>query len=151
MRHRLILPLMLLLALPIFAQEAAKKEAEPSAQNKTQTKEELLKYMQQTRKDFEKAVKGLSEKQLTFKAAPDKWSVKEVSEHIALAESFLGDAAQKVMTTPVADKKSDVNDSQFQAKITDRSKKAQAPPPLVPTGKWATEKDIHQSFQRSPR
>jgi hypothetical protein len=149
MRRKLILPLMLLLALPVFAQEAAKKEAEPTAQNKTQTKEELLKYMQQTRKDFEKAVKGLSEKQLTFKAAPDKWSVKEVSEHIALAESFLGDAAQKVLTTPVADKKSDVNDSQFQAQITDRSKKAQAPPPLVPTGKWATEKDILKAFNEA--
>jgi len=149
MRRKMILPLIVLLALPIFAQEAAKKEAEPSAQNKTQSKEELLKYMQQTRKDFEKSVKGLSDAQLNFKPAPDKWSVKEVSEHIALAESFLGDAAQKVLTTPVADKKSDVNDAQFQAKITDRSKKAQAPPPLVPTGKWATEKEILKAFNEA--
>src|SRR5207244_9451476 len=96
--------------LPLFAQEAAKTAAaptaEPSAQNKAQTKEELLKYMQQTRKDFEKSVKGLSDAQLNFKAAPDKWSVKEVSEHIALAESFLGDSTMKlVSSTPAADEK----------------------------------------------
>jgi hypothetical protein len=133
----------------MYAQEAAKPKQEESAQNKAQTKEELLKYMQQTRKDFEKSVKGLSEAQLNFKAAPDKWSVKEVSEHIALAESFLGDAAQKVMTTPVSDKKSQVNDSQFQAGLTDRSKKFQAPEPLKPTGKWATEKDIVKAFNEA--
>ena len=150
MRRKLLSLVVLgLLALPMYAQDAAKKDAEPSAQNKTQTKKELLKYMQQTRKDFEKSVKGLSEAQLNFKAAPDKWSVKEVSEHIARAESFLGDAAQKVMTTPVSDKKSEVNDSQFQAGLTDRSKKFQAPEPLKPTGKWATEKDILKAFNEA--
>jgi hypothetical protein len=150
MRRKLSsLMVLALLALPMLAQDAAKKDAEPSAQNKTQTKAELLKYMQQTRKDFEKSVKGLSEAQLNFKPGPDRWSVKQVSEHIALAESFLGDAAQKVLTTPVAEKPSEVNDSQFQAKITDRSKKAQAPPPLVPTGKWATEKEILKAFNEA--
>src|SRR4051812_44663104 len=138
-----------LISMPMYAQDAMKKDAEPSAQNKAQTKKELLEYMQKTRKDFENSVKGLSEAQLNFKPAPDRWSVKEVSEHIALAESFLGDAAQKVLTTPVADKKSDVNDSQFQARITDRSKKAQAPPPLVPTGKWPTEKEILKAFNEA--
>src|SRR4051812_21485154 len=135
-----------LISMPMYAQDAMKKDAEPSAQNKAQTKKELLEYMQKTRKDFENSVKGLSEAQLNFKAAPDKWSVKEVSEHIALAESFLGDAAQKVMTTPVAEKKPEVNDSQFQANITDRSKKAQAPPPLVPTAKWATASGSLKAF-----
>ena len=150
MRHRILsIAVLTIFVLPMFAQQATSPKQEESAQNKAQTKEEWLKYMQQTRKEFEKSVKGLSEAQLNFKAAPDKWSVKEVSEHIALAESFLGDAAEKVMTAPVSDKKSDVNDSQFQANITDRSKKAQAPPPLVPTGKWATEKDIIKAFNEA--
>src|SRR5260221_13586536 len=97
MRQRLVSVIaVMMFAVSMFAQEAAKPaaagSAEPSAQNKAQTKEELIKYMQQTRKDFEESVKGLSEAQLNFKAAPDKWSVKEVSEHIVLAESYLGDA-----------------------------------------------------------
>ena len=140
-------------ALSLSAQEAAKpaQAAEPSAQNKAQTKEELLKYMQKTRKDFQKSVKGLSEAQLNFKAAPDKWSVKEVSEHIALAESFLGDSTMKMMSAPAADQKGDMvgKEDQLVAGLTDRSKKFQAPEPLKPIGKWATEKDIVKAFNEA--
>ena len=154
MRQKMIV-LLTLFVLPLFAQEAAKPmpaaTAEPSAQNKAQTKEELLKYMQQTRKDFEKSVKGLSDAQLNFKAAPDKWSVKEVSEHIALAESFLGDSTMKMLSTPVAQEKSATagKESQLVATLTDRSKKFQAPEPLKPTGKWATEADILKAFNQA--
>jgi hypothetical protein len=139
------------MAMPMYAQDAAKKEAEPSAQNKAQTKEELLKYMQQTRKDFEKSVKGLSEAQLNFKAAPDKWSVKEVSEHIARAEEFLGDATMKMMSSPATDTKSPMygKEDQLVAGMTDRSKKFQAPEPLKPTGKWPTEKEILKAFNEA--
>jgi len=142
-----------LLAQPVLAQEAAKptQASEPSAQNKTQTKEELLKYMKETRQNFLNSVKGLSEAQLNFKSAPDKWSVKEVSEHITLAEDFLGESAVKVMSVPASDKKSQVhdNESQFIATLTDRSKKFQAPDPLKPTGKWATEADTLKVFKAS--
>src|SRR5437660_6173132 len=124
MRHKLLsLTILALLAVPMYAQESAKPKQEESAQNKAQTKEELLKYMQQTRKDFEKSVKGLSEAQLNFKAAPDKWSVKEVSEHIALAESYLGDTTMKlVSSTPAADEKAPMvgKEEQLVTMVTDR-------------------------------
>lgn len=150
MRHKILSLVVLgLLALPMYAQDAMKKDAEPSAQNKAQSKKELIEYMQKTRKDFENSVKGLSEAQLNFKAAPDKWSVKEVSEHIAKAESYLGDSAMKVVSsTPAADEKSPMTgkEDQLVTMITDRSKKFQAPPPLVPNGQWATEADILKAF-----
>ena len=150
MRRKLLSLVVLgLLAVPMYAQDAMKKDAEPSAQNKSQTKKELLDYMQKTRKDFEKSVKGLSEAQLNFKAAPDKWSVKEVSEHIAKAESYLGDSTIKIVeTTPATDDKSAMagKEDQLVTMITDRSKKFQAPPPLVPNGQWATEADILKAF-----
>src|SRR5947207_2337208 len=144
MRQKMIV-LLTLFVLPLFAQEAAKPaaapSAEPSAQNKAQTKEELLKYMQQTRKDFEKSVKGLSDAQLNFKAAPDRWSVKEVSEHIALAEDLLGGMTMKMMSAPAADKKAAMygKEDKLVAGVTDRSHKAQAPDMLKPTGKSATK------------
>ena len=143
-------------ALPMYAQQTATPAtagaAEPSAQNKAQTKKELLKYMQETRKEFEQSVKGLSEAQLNFKAAPDKWSVKEVSEHIAKAESYLGDQTIKlVSSTPAADEKAPMvgKEDQLVNMITDRSKKFQAPPPLVPNGQWATEADILKAFNEA--
>jgi hypothetical protein len=140
------------MTMSVLAQTTPAPKAEAQeAQNKAQTKEELLTYMQQTRENLLNSVKGLSEAQLKFKPAPDKWSVMEVSEHIALAEDFLGDAAVKVMSAPAADKKSEMygKESQFAAGLTDRSKKFQAPEPLKPTGKWATEGDIVKAFNAS--
>ncbi|MGH9947687.1 MAG: DinB family protein, partial [Pyrinomonadaceae bacterium] len=51
----------------------------------------VVKYLKHTKKLFMDSVKGLSEEQLKWKPAPDKWSVFEVSEHITLAETFLFD------------------------------------------------------------
>ena len=129
----------------------AAKTDEQQAHNKAQTKEELVKYMEQTRQNFLDSVKGLSEAQLKFKPAPDKWSVMEVSEHIARSEDFLGDSAVKLMSTPVAEKKAATpgSENQLVNVITDRSKKFQAPEPLKPTGKWATEGDILNAFNAS--
>jgi hypothetical protein len=42
-----------------------------------------------SRKVFLDATKGLSAAQWNFKPAPDRWSVAECSEHIALAEGFI--------------------------------------------------------------
>src|SRR5947209_19662397 len=112
-----------LFALQGFGQStpAAQSSEASTPATKAQTKEELLKYMQQTRQNFLDSVKGLSEAQLKFKAAPDKWSVMEVSEHIALAEDFLGDATLKLMSAPAADKKSAMygKESQLTAGLTD--------------------------------
>src|SRR2546430_4515720 len=41
-----------------------------------------------SKKAFLDATKGLSPAQSNFKAAPDRWSVAECSEHIALAEGL---------------------------------------------------------------
>jgi hypothetical protein len=75
----------------------------------------------------------------------------EVSEHIARSEDFLGDAAMNMMSTPPADKKSAMagNDDKLVTMLNDRSKKFQAPEPLKPTGKWATEDDILKAFNAS--
>src|SRR5438270_8509854 len=107
--------------------------------------------MEETRQNFLNSVKGLSEAQLKFKAAPGKWSVREVSEHIARSEDYLDESAVKLMSTPVADKKSAMteNEDKLVAGLTDRSKKFQAPEPLKPTGKWATEADILNAFNAS--
>jgi len=78
---------------------APKTEAQ-EAQNKAQTKEELLKYMQQTRKDFLNSVKGLSEAQLKFKAAPDKWSVNEILAHLADTEIVVGFRMRLILDAP---------------------------------------------------
>jgi hypothetical protein len=94
-------------------------------------------YLKQTREGVVTAVKGLSDAQLNFKPAPDRWSIAEVLEHISLAEGFiLQNVEQKIMKAPAGDATRDVakTDAFVVAAIPDRSHKFQAPEPLKPTG-----------------
>lgn len=102
------------------------------------------KYLEQTREGVIAATKGLSEAQLKFKAGPDRWSVAEVLEHIALAEDFLLDTANKVMKAPAgpADRDTAKLDAIILAGVPDRSQKRQAPGPLVPTGRWTAAESL---------
>jgi hypothetical protein len=102
-------------------------------------REKGVQYLQQTRDGVSEAVKGLSEAQMRFKAAPDRWSVAETLEHIALAEDFLlQNVTDKIMKAPVgaADRDTAKIDAMVLAMVPDRSQKRQAPGPLVPTGRW---------------
>ncbi|OLC88892.1 MAG: hypothetical protein AUH88_00130 [Acidobacteria bacterium 13_1_40CM_4_61_5] len=102
-------------------------------------RERSVKYLQQTRDGVVGATKGLSEAQMKFKPAPDRWSVAETLEHIALAEDFLlQNISEKIMKAPPGSTDRDTAkiDAMVLAMIPDRSHKAQAPPPLVPTSRW---------------
>jgi hypothetical protein len=91
--------------------------------------------MKDTKSDFLKSVKGLTDAQLDFKAAPDKWSVKECSYHIAGAEKLLWSLLEGTMKAPANPEKRTeikVTDEQFVTMIEDRSTKFQAPEPIQP-------------------
>jgi hypothetical protein len=112
-----------------------------AGQNITQQeREQALRYLSETRSGVLDAVKGLSEAQWKFKPAPDRWSVAEVVEHLALIEdivtqSILGNIGKA--PAPSADRDPKQVDAMILAKVVDRSTKFQAPPPAVPTGRWA--------------
>jgi hypothetical protein len=102
-------------------------------------------YLQQTRDGVVAAVKGLSEAQMKFKAGPDRWSVGEVLEHIALVEDgIFQNVTNKVMKSPAgaADRDFAKTDANVLAMLPDRSIKRQAPPPFVPAGRWKPEEAL---------
>jgi len=102
-------------------------------------------YLEQTRDGVVAAVAGLSDAQLHFKAAPDRWSVAECLEHIALAEDYIfGNVTQNVMKAGpgAADRDVAKIDAAVLAMVPDRSHKAQAPGPLVPTGRWTPDEAL---------
>jgi len=108
-------------------------------------------YLQQTRDGVVAAVKGLSEAQMKFKAGPDRWSVAEVLEHIALVEDGLfQNVTNKVMKSPAGAADRDVakTDASVLAILPDRSTKKQAPAPFVPTGRW-TPAEAQDHFLKS--
>src|SRR6202011_1383100 len=56
--------------------------------------------MQATRKLFLDSVAGLSAAQWNFKAAPERWSIAECAEHIALSEDMLANMAKGTLKNP---------------------------------------------------
>ena len=110
-----------------------------------------MSHLNATRKHFYDSIQGLSEAQWNFKAAPDRWSVLECAEHIALSEDFLfglvTQKALKVEITPGRNLKE--NDEQILKSITDRSQKAQAPEPLRPAARFRTPAEAWQHFTES--
>jgi uncharacterized damage-inducible protein DinB len=134
---------------PAFAQTAS-----PTAPTTltSQEREEALKQFTATRDNFLKSIAGLSLKQWTFKSAPDRWSVAEVAEHIAVSESAIFSLVQKTMQSPAAPEKRDQvkgKDEMILQRVPDRSHKAQAPEFLRPTGRWATEAELTKAFEDS--
>jgi hypothetical protein len=104
-----------------------------------------VKYLEEKRDAIIDTTKGLSEAQWKFKAAPDRWSVAETLEHIALSEEFiLRQVKDKIMQAPAGTADRDIakTDAAVLAMIPDRSHKAQAPPPLVPTGRWTPQETL---------
>lgn len=107
---------------------------------KTLTKAErkqIINYLKSTRDKVLKNNEGLSEAQLNFKPGPDRWSVKEVTQHLALAENFLFELIMnQVMKTPETPEKSAEaagKELKIMQVIPDRTSKFKAPEPIVPS------------------
>jgi hypothetical protein len=127
--------------------------AAASAQEVTQVeKDNALKYLETTKKGVLDATKGLSEAQWNFKPAPDRWSVAQVMEHIAAAEDFIRTLTKdNIMKAPAGEAGRDVKktDDAVLAMVPDRTTKAQAPEPLVPTNRFGSPEASIKHFVES--
>jgi hypothetical protein len=137
-----------LIALLLLAGAAAVR-----AQDVTQAeKDKALQYLETTKKNVLEATKGLSEAQWNFKPAPDRWSVAQAVEHIAVAEDFIREMLkEKIMMAPAGDAGRDVKkaDEAVLAMVPDRTHKAQAPEPLVPTNRFGSPEGSIKHFMES--
>ena len=104
---------------------------------------------QRTKQRFLNDVKGLTAKQLSFKADTSRWSIAQCIEHIALAESMIWQWQQGVAQQPANPEKAvevKVTDEQLMKGLTDRSQKFKAPEMLQPVGKFASSEDAIKAF-----
>jgi predicted DNA-binding protein YlxM (UPF0122 family) len=148
-------PAILVGAMFCLALTSALAQTPPPSAPTTLTPEERASALQQfqtTRDNFLKSISGLSQKQWTFKPAPDRWSVAEVAEHIAVSESTIYGLVQKTMQSPATPEKREQvkgKDQVIIERMPDRSHKAQAPEMLRPTGRWATQAELTKAFEDS--
>ena len=95
------------------------------------------------------AVEKLSDAQWVYKAAPDKWSVGETLEHIALAEELLFSMVEKTLASPASQdwaEKTKGKTELIERAIPNRQTKAQAPESIVSTGKL-TRAEVMAKFK----
>jgi DinB superfamily len=117
-------------------------------------KDRALVYLESTKKGVVEATKGLSDAQWNFKAAPDRWSLSEVMEHLAVAEDMIrGMNQEQVMKSPAIPARDSAElqkiDAMVVAMVPDRSHKIQAPEPLKPTNRFGSPTDAEKHFLES--
>jgi hypothetical protein len=81
------------------------------------------------------SLKGLSDAQLNFKPAPDKWSISDCVKHIATTEMFLWKMTDAALKQPAdAAKRSEIKatDDQIVQMLENRTQKIKTAPPLEP-------------------
>lgn len=116
-------------------------------------KDRALVYLKSSEKGVLDATKGLSDGQWNFKPGPDRWSVAEVMEHLAAAEDLFRSAAQRVMRTTVAPARDAAEfkkiDDAITTNVPDRTSKAQALEPLIPTNRFGSPAAAQKHFLES--
>lgn len=93
------------------------------------------KLLKDTEKDLKGQLKGLSETQLKWKPAPDKWSIEECVKHIAASEGMFWQRIEGTVKEPAnPDKRAEikVTDEKLVQMIEDRSHKAKTNDKLEP-------------------
>lgn len=109
--------------------------------------------LQGSRQAFLDATKGLTPAQWAFKAGPDRWSIAECAEHIALSEDFIfGVVTDRVLkSAPAPEKRAAVKgkDEMLVKMLQDRTHKATAPEPIDPVKKPMAAEDSVKQFLAS--
>ena len=123
--------------LPVSAQPLTRQE-----------RDSLVQHLEQTRQAFLQSISGLSDAQWTFKAGPDRWSIAEVAEHIAISETTIFQlVTDKMLKGPaIPPNPTPLSDEKLLASLLDRSTKFQAPEMLKPTNRWATREALTKDF-----
>jgi len=108
-----------------------------------------IKLLKESQAETLEALEKLSDAQLKFKPAPERWSVLECAEHIMLAEGQLFSAVQRAVATkpnPDWEAKTKGKTELLEDVLAGRKGKAQAPENIVPSGKLSRE-EVIQKFK----
>lgn len=125
---------------------AAALAAQPLSQS---DRDYVLSQLHASRKTFLDAIAGLSLQQWKFKPGPDRWSIAECAEHVALSEDFMFGRVQQMLKGPATpEKKSAATNDELMKRWLDRSQKATADTATQPTGRWGTPAKLAEYFKQ---
>jgi DinB family protein len=112
-------------------------------------RQRLVAHLEMTERWLVLELDGLSDAQLTFKSAPDRWSIKDVVEHLAIAEPQYWTQLESSLKAPVKDGwKPQATDEQMLWYGIDRTNRQKTGEARVPHGQFASAKDSLASFRK---
>lgn len=113
----------------------------------------LINLLETSRVSFDHSVTGLMPAQWTFKPAPDRWSIFEVTEHIASVETGTCRLMSgRLFSRPATEQQkaeTQGKDEQIVARLRDRSRPMEAPELVRPTGRWPSPAGAIETFQET--
>ena len=115
-------------------------------------RQHLVAHLEMTEAWLASELQGLSYAQLTFRAAPDRWSIKDVAEHLAIAEPQYWTNFEASLTQPAkAGWKPESTDEEMLWYGIDRTEHNKTGAARVPDGRFSTAQDALASFQKLRR
>ncbi len=109
----------------------------------------LLQQLKDSKDHLLKDIAGLTDAQLEFKPAPDRWSIIDCVEHLTIIEKLMMDAEKKLVTeaaNPQRKKDLKFTDEKLLQMIEDRSQKQKTPPFGMPKHNYAAPADAINAF-----
>jgi hypothetical protein len=119
----------------------------------TRTHGILTNELRETGRGFLQSVIGLPVEAWQFKPAPDRWSIAETAEHVAIVEaSVMRLLTTKLASHPLPDEAratQKAKDAHVTTMMFDRSTRRPAPEAVVPAGRFATADEAAGAFNAS--
>jgi len=111
-----------------------------------QERERAIRLLNGARHQVNASVSGLSDAQWTFKPAPDRWSVVEIVEHIALINGIVQGLFLNIdhAPAPPQDRNAKEFDEMILTRLADRSQRFKGPESARPTGRWTPPEALEQ-------
>lgn len=135
-----------------FSFANAQLQGNPTVYFSEKDREFAVKYLDETRADYLNQLKGLSDKQLNFRAAEGRWTIAEIAEHIIVVEEALFGMLNARVLKSEPPKCADVfrvADNTVILTVTNRSQKFTAPEAVKPNGRWKTRDELSASFEKT--
>jgi uncharacterized damage-inducible protein DinB len=137
-----------LIVLSLFVASAVSAQALTAAERK-----QAVQHLKKSQGFFLKSINEVSDAQWYWKPAPERWSLAECAEHIALSEDLIYQLiTERILKSPAApERKPEVSgkDDAVLKKIPDRSQRFQAPEMIQPKRTFATREALIKHFKAS--
>lgn len=109
----------------------------------------VLDYLERTRTKLLEETSNLTAEQWRFKSSPDRWSIAECVEHIAVTEQSILARLKMSLKEEAPAKLDTKKDAVLMRFMPDRSRKATAPEEVAPKSRFATAAEAIAFFEKA--